>query len=140
MTLSKFMQNSVFVNSGAIQGKILASFYLKSTLLYDREVSYSWDKKSNELRYCLDVCVCVCVYTLTPVGFFRLHDVFDIREKFGSTIFCCEYSVSFCQVPSSLFLNLSYFTSKDENSSHRLLERKRYDIMCYPSKRWYILI
>ena len=61
MTLSKFMQNSVFVNSGAIQGKILASFYLKSTLLYDREVSYSWDKKNNELRYCLDVCVCVCV-------------------------------------------------------------------------------
>ena len=142
MTLSKFMQNSVFVNSGAIQGKILGSFYLKSTLLYDREVSYSWDKKNNELRYCLDVCVCVCVcvYTLTPVGFFRLHDVFDIREKFGSTIFCCEYSVSFCQVPSSLFLNLSYFTSKDENSSHRLLERKWYDIMCYPSNRWYILM
>ena len=73
--------------------------------------------------------VCVCVYTLPPVGFFWLHDVFDIREKFGSTIFCCEYSVSFCQVPSSLFLNLSYFTSKDENSSHRLLESKRYDIM-----------
>ena len=73
--------------------------------------------------------VCVCVYTLPPVGFFRLHDIFDIREKFGSTIFCCECSVSFCQVPSSLFLNLSYFTSKDENSSHRLLERKRYDIM-----------
>ena len=59
------MQNSVFVNSGAIQGKILGSFYLKSTLLYDREVSYSWDKKNNELRYCLDVCVCVCLYSYT---------------------------------------------------------------------------
>ena len=39
----------------------------------------------------LDVRVCMCVYTLPPVGFFRLHDVCDIREKFGSTIFCCEY-------------------------------------------------
>ena len=69
-------------------------------------------------------CVCVCVYTLPPVGFFRLHNVFDIREKFRSTIFCCEYSDSFCQAPSSLFLNLSYFTSKDENSSHRLTGEK----------------
>ena len=34
---------------------------------------------------------CVCVYTLPPVGFFRLHDVCDIRDKFGSTIFFCEY-------------------------------------------------
>ena len=50
-------------------------------------------------------CVCVCVYALPPVGFFRLHDICDIREKFGSTIFCCEH-----------FLG-AYFTSKDENSS-----------------------
>ena len=42
-------------------------------------------------RVCVCVCVCVCVYTLPPVGFFRLHDVCDIREKFGSTMFCCEY-------------------------------------------------
>ena len=114
-----------------------APFYMteKSRIAEIKKIT-SWDTA----WMCVCVCVCVCVYTLTPVGFFRLHDVFDIREKFGSTIFCCEYSVSFCQVPSSLFLNLSYFTSKDENSSHRLLERKRYDIMCYPSKRWYILI
>ena len=64
------------------------------------------------------VCVCVCVYTLPPVGFFRLHEVFDIREKFGSTIFCCEYQLTaLCQVPSSPYLEMSYFTSKDENSS-----------------------
>ena len=41
--------------------------------------------------YPVRVCVCVCVYTLPPVGFFRLHYVCDIREKFGSTVFCCEY-------------------------------------------------
>ena len=40
---------------------------------------------------CMCACVCVCVYTLPPAGFFRLHDVYDIREKFGSTIFCWEY-------------------------------------------------
>ena len=81
------------------------------------------------MNFSLGVGVCVCVYTLPPVGFFRLDDVIDIRKKFVSTIFCCEYSGDFCQVPSSLFLNLSYFTSKNENSSHHLLERKRYDIM-----------
>ena len=37
------------------------------------------------------VCVCVCIYPLPPGGFFRLHDVCDIHEKFGSTMFCCEY-------------------------------------------------
>ena len=37
------------------------------------------------------VCVCVWVYTLPPLGFFRLHNVCDIHEKFGSKIFCCEY-------------------------------------------------
>ena len=31
---------------------------------------------------------CVYVYTLPPAGFFRLHEVCDIRENFGSTIFC----------------------------------------------------
>ena len=41
--------------------------------------------------YPVRVCVCVCVYTLPPFGFFRLHYVCDIREKFGSTIFTCEY-------------------------------------------------
>ena len=84
------------------------------------------------LCVCVNVCVCVCVcvcmcvyvYTLPPVGFFWLHNIFDIHEKFGSTIFCCEYSGSFCQVPSSLFLNLSYFTSKDENSSQPLTGEK----------------
>ena len=73
---------------------------------------------------CGCVCVCGCVYTLPPVGFFRLHDIFNIHEKFRSMIFCCEYSGSFCQVPSSLFLILSYFTSKDKNSSHPLTGKK----------------
>ena len=84
---------------------------------------------STRARARVCVCRCVCVYTLPRVGFFRLHDVFDISEKFGSMISYCEYSGGFCEVPSSLFLNLFYFTSKDENSSHRLLERKRYNTM-----------
>ena len=48
--------------------------------------------------------VCVCVYTLPPVGFFRLHDICDIREKFGSTIFCCGYF--WALLPSS-FISIS---------------------------------
>ena len=76
------------------------------------------------IRCCYSA-VCVCVYTLPPVGFFRLHDVFDIREKFGSTIFCCEYQLTaLCQVPSSPYLKMSYFTSKDENSSRSITGEK----------------
>ena len=66
------------------------------------------------------VCVCMCVYTLPRVGFFRLHDGCDIHEKLGSTMFCCEYQLcAFCQVSSSLFPNLSYFTSKDVTPARR---------------------
>ena len=47
-------------------------------------------------------------------GFFQLQDVQGMLERNGSTILCCEYSYGrFCQVPSSLFPNLSCFTSKD---------------------------
>ena len=53
----------------------------------------------------------VYVYTLLPAGFFRLHDVCDIRERFGSTIFCCEYYVgllqsSFISVSESIIFHL----------------------------------
>ena len=57
---------------------------------------------ANPVRARVCVCVCVCVYTLPPVGFFRLHDICDIREKFGSTIFCCEYFLG----ASAKFLHL----------------------------------
>ena len=55
---------------------------------------------SEELAICssivvavtsVQLVVCVFVYTLPPGGFFWLDDVCDIREMFGSTIFCCEY-------------------------------------------------
>ena len=94
-------------------------------------------RKNCYCPVCVCVCVCVCVYTLPPVDFFRLHDVFDIREKFGSTIFCCEYSVSFCQVPSSLFLNL-ISPPETKTPANRLLERKQYDIMFGIRRKDYI--
>ena len=64
---------------------------------------------------CMCVCVCVCVFMLFySKGFFYLQDVCDIHEGYGSTFLCCKYhSRCFCQVPSSPFLKLSYFTSKD---------------------------
>ena len=59
----------------------------------------------------LCVFVCVCVYALPPVGFFRLHDICDIREKFGSTIFCCEHfwvllPGSFISISESILFHL----------------------------------
>ena len=49
--------------------------------------------------------VCVCVYSLPPVGFFRLHDVCDIREKFGSTIFLLRVFLG----ASAKFLHLYFW-------------------------------
>ena len=57
-------------------------------LLFSKSILKS---RINIMLLC--VCVCVCVYTLPPVGFFRLHDVCDMRERVGSTIFCCEYDL-----------------------------------------------
>ena len=59
--------------------------------------------------YCFHVCV--CVYALPPIGFFRLHDICDIREKFGSTIFCCEHfwvllPGSFISISESILFHL----------------------------------
>ena len=67
----------------------------------------------------LIACVCVCVFIFFHRrGFFRLQDVWDILEKYGSTILCCEYLAGcFCQIPSSPYLKMSCFTSKDQNSS-----------------------
>ena len=63
---------------------------------------------------CVCVCVCVCFFTCTCVfilfhreGLFRLQDVWDILEGYGSTMLCCEYhSRCFCQVPSSRYLKM----------------------------------
>ena len=85
---------------------------------------------------CVFVCVCACVYTFPPAGFFRLQDFFDVLEMFWS--FAVSISRGICQVTSSLFLNLSYFNSKDENSSPQLLERKRYNIIWAREKMIYI--
>ena len=65
--------------------------------------------------YLLGVCVCVSVFIFFHhEGFFQLQDVQDMLERYRSMILCCEYSSGcFCQVPSSLFPNLSYFISKD---------------------------
>ena len=74
--------------------------------------------------------VCVCVYALPIVGFFRLHDICDIREKFGSTIFCCEHFLGACAKFLHLYLRV-YLVSppKTKTPANRLLERKRFDIM-----------
>ena len=71
------------------------------------------------------VCVCMCVVILFHLLVFSwLHDVCDIRETFGSTIFCCEHFWKLLPSSFILFLNLSYFTSKEENWSHPLTGEK----------------
>ena len=67
---------------------------------------------------CVCVCVCVCMFILfhqlissgcmTSVTYMRCSE----QRSFVESI-----TRGFCQVPSSPFLSLSYFTSKDENCS-----------------------
>ena len=77
------------------------------------------------------VCVCVCVYALPPVGFSRLHDICDIRERFGSTIFCCEHFLGASAKFLHLYLRIYLISPpKTKTPAVLLLERKRYDIMC----------
>ena len=75
----------------------------------------------------LVTCVCVCVS-----GFILFHllvssgcttSVTYVRSS-DQQSFVVSISRDFCQVPSSLFLNLSYFSSKDENSSRPLTGEK----------------
>ena len=84
-------------------------------------------------RVCVCVCVCVCVFIFFHRKvFFRLQDVQDKFERLRSTILCCEYlSGCFCQVPSSPYPKMSYFTFKDENSSleHTGEKAKRYNVL-----------
>ena len=75
-------------------------------------------------------CVCVCVYTLSPAGFFRLQDACDILEMFGSMIFCWGWDLGV----SAMFLRLCfriYHISPPKMSLQpaEKLERKRYDIL-----------
>ena len=66
-------------------------------------------------------------------SFFRLQRCLGNTWGYGSMILCCKYYVRcFCPVSSSPYLKMSYFTSRDENSSEHKLERKRYDILYRP--------
>ena len=78
---------------------------------------------------CVCVCVCVCVFIL-----------FCLLASSNCKTFlrCSDQRVFLGASPSSLILNLSYFISKDGNSSSELLERKRYDIILACEKIIYI--
>ena len=68
-------------------------------------------------------CVCVCLYSFT----IKASSVCKMSGAYlrGTG----QRSCVVFQVPSSLFLKMSYFTSKDETTARRQLERKRYVIL-----------
>ena len=94
---------------------------------------FTWLKQNNKCNVrdqASDVVLARACVLFHRAGFFRLQDVCDILEGHESMILCCEDSAGcFCQVPSSPYLKILYFTSKDENSRGHELERKRYDIL-----------
>lgn len=85
---------------------------------------------------------CVCGFRLCHCkGFFHLQCCLGHTWVRGSTILFYEYFFRcFCQVHSSPFLKLPYFTSKGETSACWQLEKKRYDILETCIKMIYIAI
>ena len=80
---------------------------------------YCRDKLKNSETtsafYCRRVCVCLCSSTCWFLPAARhLWYTWEVQIN---DLLLWAFSGCFCQVPSSLSLNLSYFTSKDENSS-----------------------
>ena len=81
----------------------------------------------------------MCVYILPPWRLLPSGRCPRHTWGHGSTILCCEYwSGFFRQVPSSRYLKMSYFTSKDEISSHTQNWTENDTIYWRPTKRyWY---
>ena len=105
------------------------------------KLNYKVRKEDQEVEM---VCVCVYVYVFIffhREGFFRLQDVQDILERYGSTILGCEY-LSGCFLPSS-FISVSKsitFHLQRRNSSPPKNWREYEMIYWNPVKRWYIWI
>ena len=75
---------------------------------------------------CECVCVCVCVYVCVCVCIL----LYSSTVK-GSSVY--KMSETYCRgtdqrVPSSPFLKMSYFTTKDKSPALRQIGEKRYDI------------
>ena len=85
--------------------------------------------------------VCVCLCSSTCWFLLAARHLWYTWEVQINDLLLWAFSGWFCQVPSSLSLSLSYFTSKDENSSQPLTGEKTiwYNVW-NPLKRWYILI
>ena len=73
-----------------------------------------------------DLCVCLCSSTCLFLPSAR-HLWYTWEVRINDRLLWA-FSGCFCQVPSSLSPNLSYFTSKDENSSRSLTGEKT---ICY---------
>ena len=90
------------------------------------EQSDSWNSEALNFRanyfiLMTSVCVCVCLYSsafwLLPNARRLWHTSLTFLRCSDQRSFVVSISRGFCQVPSSQFLNLLYFTSKDENCS-----------------------
>ena len=96
---------------------------------------------ANPVRACVCVCVCVCAcvfilfHLLVSSG--CTTSVICVRSS-DRRSFVVSTSGCFCQVPSSLSLNLSYFASKDENSSRSLTGEKMIWYNAFRKKMIYI--
>ena len=68
-------------------------------------------------------CMCVCFYSSTV----KASSVCKMSKTYlrAHGTLGCEYQLTaLCQVPSSPYLKMSYFTSKDENSSRSITGEK----------------
>ena len=134
--------HSSFVFLSPVPVPVHISLFLQFSCLAFRRVELVISCMCVSVYVCMCVCVCVCVYSsnVEASSNYKMSEtnlrgtdqrscVVNISQ--GSGCFCqVPSSQCFCQVPSFM----SYFTSKDENSSQHKLERNRCDILTASKK------
>ena len=81
-------------------------------------------KLSETMIVIFGACVCVCLCSSACWFLPAARHLWYTWEVRINDLLLWAFSGCFCQVPSSLSPNLSYFTSKDENSSRSITGEK----------------
>ena len=90
------------------------------------------------LLACVCTCLCVCLYCFTVKASSVCNDVWDILERYRSTILCWEYySSCFCQCLLYLRFHKCY-VSPPKTKLQQLTNWRKINMIYWQAKRWYI--
>ena len=112
-------------------GIVVAAFLVEYVVVFVVSKNFvEFEVAFNTDDLAASVCVCEFILFHLLVSSGCTTSLTYVRSSDQRSFVVSISVTALCQVPSSPYLKMSYFNSKDENSSPTLLERKRYDIMC----------